>query len=152
MTANVTENSVKQEQIVKNVVFIFSFLLLELPDSEKIDKGLKSHSVVTLMSWILTLRTYVDVCTSDSHIFGKVPSTKVQRIICCLLSTRECSSCFSTDLFSTDFFQAVLILVRYFLISFLKVPLVFTNHKSIPSYPWFKELLKIEKIPANNQM
>ena len=50
MTANATENSVKQEQIVKNVVFIFSFLLLELPDSEKIDKGLKSQSVVTLMS------------------------------------------------------------------------------------------------------
>ena len=104
MTANVTENSVKQEQIVKNVVFIFSFLLLELPDSEKIDKGLKSQSVVTLMSWILTLRTYVDVCTSDSHIFGKVPSTKVQRIICCLLSIGECSSCFSTDL--TIFFSS----------------------------------------------
>lgn len=148
MTANIIENLIKQEQIVKNVVFIFSFLLLELPDSEKIDKGLKSQSVVTLMSLIPTLRTYVDVCTSDSHIFGKVPSTKVQRIIYWLLSTRECSSCFSTDL--TIFFQEVLILVRYFLISFFEVPLVFTNHKSIPSYPWFKELLKIEKIQTNN--
>lgn len=148
MTANIIENLIRQEQIVKNVVFIFSFLLLELPDSEKIDKGLKSQSVVTLMSLIPTLRTYVDVCTSDSHIFGKVPSTKVQRIIYCLLSTRECSSCFSTDL--TIFFQEVLILVRYFLISFFEVPLVFTNHKSIPSYPWFKELLKIEKIQTNN--
>ena len=83
---------------------------------KRLTKGLKIQSVVALMSFIPTFDTYVDVSTSNSHIFGKGPRQTFQGKLVDCNPQESVQAVFQQVLRVVS--QAVLILVRDFLIFF----------------------------------
>ena len=113
MTANTTGNSVKQEKIVKHMVSIFSFLLSEPPDSEKIDKRFEKSNCGSFDVFDPHF-LYVHQCTYQRFTrFRKSSKCKVSRDNLLIVIRKRV---FQQVL--RFVFQAVLILVQDFVIFF----------------------------------